>query len=173
MFEWSRLVFARNLANHFQIVFVLVNELSLFTQFCQLIFFASSMFFLAFALSCLKEFRFVIKGTFLNLRTAAFRSLIAILHLLLNQSVLRLFEDAVFGIVSFAIAINVTVKCYIRSVLFESWNSLLLHKGLNCCQSALFVSQQEDLLLSLIGCVIFSIMGKWSLPQGSSWPFHI
>ena len=60
------------------------------------------MVFLAFALSSLKEFRLLVKGSFLNLQRAAFRSLIAILHLSLNQGVLRLFEGEVFGMVSFA-----------------------------------------------------------------------
>ena len=71
------------------------------------------MLFLAFALSSLKEFRLLVKGSFLNLRRAAFRNLIAILHSLLNQGVLCQFEGEVFGIVSFAIAINVSVKCFI------------------------------------------------------------
>ena len=78
------------------------------------------MVFLAFALSSLKEFRLLVKGSFLNLRRAAFHSLIAILHSLLNQGMLCLFEGEVSGIVSFAIAINVSVKCFIRSVLFGS-----------------------------------------------------
>ena len=77
------------------------------------------MVFLAFAQSSLKEFRVLVKSSFLNLRRAAFRSLIAILHSLLNQGMLRLFEGEHFGIVSFAIAINVLVKCFIRTVLFE------------------------------------------------------
>ena len=131
------------------------------------------MVFLAFALSNLKDFRFLVKGSFLNLQRAAFRSLIAILHSLLNQGVLRLFEGEVFGIVLFAIVINISVKCFIRTVLFGSWSGLLLHKILNCFQSTLFVFQQGGLLLSWIGCVISSIMGKWSLPQGSSWTFHV
>ena len=129
------------------------------------------MVFLAFALSSLKEFRLLVKGSFLNLRRAAFHSLIAILHSLLNQGVLCLFDSEVFYIV--AIAINVSIKCFIRTVLFGSLTSLLLHKVLNCCQSALFVFQQRGLLLSQIGCEISSIMGKWSLPQGSSWTFHV
>ena len=138
-----------------------------------MIFIASLMVFLAFALSSLKEFKLLVRGSFLNLLRAVFRRLIAILHSLLNQGVLRLFDGEVFGIVSFAIAINVSVKCFIRTVLFWSWTSLLLYKVLNCCQSTLFIFQQGGLLLSWIGCVISSIMGKWSLPQGSSWTFHI
>ena len=78
------------------------------------------MVFLAFALSSLKEFRLLVKGSFLNLRRAAFRSLIVILHSLLNQGVLPLFEGVVFGQVSFGIVINVSVKCFIRTVLFGS-----------------------------------------------------
>ena len=50
----------------------------------------------------------------------AFCSRIAILHSLLNQGVLHLFEGKFFGIVSFAIAINVSVKCFFRTVLFGS-----------------------------------------------------
>ena len=65
------------------------------------------MVFLAFALSSLKEYR-LFKGSFLNLWRATFHSLIAILHSLLNQGVLCLF----------AIATNVSVKCFIRTVLF-------------------------------------------------------
>ena len=64
------------------------------------------------------------------------------------ENMLCLFEGELFGIVSFAIAINVSVKCFIRTVLFGSWTSLLLHKVLNCYQSALFVFQQGGLLLS-------------------------
>ena len=94
-------------------------------NFRQLIFLASLMVFLAFALSSLKEFTLLVKGSFFNFRGAAFRSMIAILHSLLNQCVLRLFEGEVFGIVSFAIAFNVSVKCFIRSVLFGSSTSLL------------------------------------------------
>ncbi len=78
------------------------------------------MIFLAFALSSLKEFRLLVKCSFLNLQSVAFRSLIAILHLLLNQGVMRLLGGEVFGIVSFAIAINVSIKCFIRTVLFGS-----------------------------------------------------
>ena len=129
------------------------------------------MVFLAFALSSLKEFRLLVKGSFLNLRRAAFRSLMAILHSLLNQGVWHLFVGEVFDIVSFGIIINISMKCFIRTLLFGSWTSLLLHKVLNCGQSALFVFQQGD--LSLIGCMISSIMEKWSLPQGSSWTFYV
>ena len=53
------------------------------------------MVFPAFARSSLKEFRFLVKGYFLNLQRIAFRSPIAILHSLLNQGVLRLFENEV------------------------------------------------------------------------------
>ena len=101
------------------------------------------MVFFAFALSSLKEFRLLVKGTFLNLRRAAFRRRIAILHSLLNQGVLRLFDG---------VAINVSIKCFIRTQMFGSWTSLLLNKFLNWCQSALFVFQQGGLLLSWIGC---------------------
>ena len=76
------------------------------------------MVFLAFALSNLKEFRLLVNFFFFNSRRATFCSLIAILHSLLNEGVLRLFEGEVFGIVLFAIAITVSVKCFIRSVLF-------------------------------------------------------
>ena len=62
----------------------------------------------------------LVKGSFLNLQRLAFHSLVAILHSLLNQGVLHLFEDEVFSIVSFAIAIYASVKCFIRTVLFES-----------------------------------------------------
>ena len=78
------------------------------------------MVFLAFALSSLKEFRLLVKGSFFNLRRTAFRNLIAILHSLLNQGTLRLFESEVFDIVSFAVAFNVSVKCFIITVLFGS-----------------------------------------------------
>ena len=84
-----------------------------------------------------------------------------------------MFDGDFFGIVSFTIAIKVSVKCYIRTVQFGSWTSFVLHKFLNFFQSALFVFQQGGLLFSLIGCVISRIMGKWSLPQGSLWAFHI
>ena len=70
------------------------------------------MVFLAFALSSLKEFRLLVKDSFLNLHKAAFYSQITILHSLLNQGVLHLFEGEVFGIVSFAMAINVSVKMF-------------------------------------------------------------
>ena len=99
------------------------------------------MIFLVFALTCLKEFRLLVKGSFLNLRRAAFLSQIAILHSSLNQGVLRLFEGEVFDILSFAIAMNISVICLIRTVVFGSRTSLLSHKVLNCCQSALLVSQ--------------------------------
>ena len=78
------------------------------------------MAFLAFALSSLKEFRLLVKGSLLNKRRAAFLSRIAILHSLLNLGVLRLLDVEVSGVVSFAIAFNVSVKCFIRTVLFES-----------------------------------------------------
>ena len=70
-------------------------------------------------------------------------------------------------IVSFAISIRFSVKCFIRAVLFGSWTSLRLHNVLNCCQLALFVFQLGGLLLSWMGWVVLSIMGKWSLPQES------
>ena len=73
------------------------------------------MVFLAFALNSLKEFRLLVKGSFLNLYRAAFHSQTAILHSLLNQGMLCLFEGEVFGIVSFAI---VSVKCFIRTMVF-------------------------------------------------------
>ena len=76
------------------------------------------MGFLAFAQSSLKEIR--VKGSFLNLQRAAFHSQIAILHLLLNQGMMCLFEGEVFGIVSFATVISISVKCFIRTVLFVS-----------------------------------------------------
>ena len=78
------------------------------------------MVFLTFALGSLKEFRLFVNGSFLNFQSSAFRSLIAILHSLFNQGVLRLFEGEVFGIVSFAIAVNVSVKYFIIIVLFGS-----------------------------------------------------
>ena len=57
--------------------------------------------------------------SFWNLRRAAFLSQIAMLRSLLNQGVLRPFEGEVFGIVSFAIAIDISVKCFIRTVVFD------------------------------------------------------
>ena len=76
------------------------------------------MVFLAFSLSSLKGFRLLVVGPFINLQRATFRSRIAILNSLLNQGALRLFDDKVFGIVSFTIAINVSVKDFIKTVLF-------------------------------------------------------
>ena len=73
---------------------------------------------LAFDLNSLKEFR-LLKGSFLNLQRAVFRNRIVILHSLLNQGVLRLFDGVVLGIVSFAIAINVSVKCFIKTLLLR------------------------------------------------------
>ena len=97
------------------------------------------------------EFRLLVEGSLSNLRRATLRSRIAILHSLLNQGVLRLFDGEVFGMVSFAIAITICVKCFVGFEHFESWTSLVLQNVLNCCQSALFVFQQGGLLLSLIG----------------------
>ena len=55
-----------------------------------------------------------------------------------------------FDIVSFAIAIKVSMKCFIRTVQFGSWTSFVLRKFLNFCQSALFVLQQGGLIFSLM-----------------------
>ena len=68
------------------------------------------MDFRAFALSTLKEFRLLVEGSLVNLRRAAFRR-----HSLLNQDMLRLFEGEVFSIVTFAIAIKISVTCFIRA----------------------------------------------------------
>ena len=53
-----------------------------------------------------------------SLKEGSIFSLIAILHSLLKLGVLRLLGCEVFGIVSFDMAINVSVKCFIRTVLF-------------------------------------------------------
>ena len=137
-----------------------------------MIFLVSLIAFFTFDLGSLKEFRMLVMGYFMNFLRAVFRSVVAILHSLLNQGVLRLFESEDFGIHSFPIPNNVLVKCFIRIALFQSWSIFLLHKFLNCCQSALFVFQQGS-LMSWIGCAISSIMGNGSLPQGSSWTFHV
>ena len=138
----------------FQTVFVLVEEFRWFTKFCQVVLLACLIVFLALALSCLNELRLQARVSFWNLHRAVFCSRIAILQSLLIQGVLNLFDGEFSGIVSFAIAIKVSVKCFIRTVRFGSWTSFVLHKFLNFCQSALLVFQQGGLLFSLIGCVI-------------------
>ena len=145
----------KNLRIIFLTVFVLVEESSLFIWFCQLISLVSLMVFLDFSLSNLTEFRLLVKGYFLILRRAAFCSLIAILHSLLNQGVLRLFSGVVFAIVSCATAINISVKCYIRTILFGSWTSLLLRKVFILLPISLFCfpagsSVDVDLLLGYV-----------------------
>ena len=142
----------------FHTVVVLVDKFNWFTKCCQLIFLTNLIVFQAFALSNLNESRLLVEGLLLNLQRAALRSQIAILHSLLNQGVLCLFDGEVFGMVSFAIVISVCVKCFNGAEHFEWWTSLVLHNVLNCCQSTLFVFQQGDLLLSLIGGVISIIM---------------
>ena len=126
----------------FQTVFFLVEEFSWFTKFCKLVLLACLIVFLALALNCLNELRLRMRGSFWNLRSAAFRSWIAVLQSLLNQGVLCLFDGEFFGIVSFAIAIKVSVKCFIRTIQFGSWTSFVLHKFLNFCQLAMFVFHQ-------------------------------
>ena len=116
------------------------------------------MVFLAFALSSFKEFRLLVKA-FFNLRRAAFHSLIAILHSMLNQGDLHLFEGEVFAIVSFAIAINVSVKCFIWTVLFGSWTNLLLNMVLNCCQSDSFTELFTGSLLVRAVGLFFWVLG--------------
>ena len=70
-------------------------------------------FLYGFALISLKEFKLVVVGSLLNLHSAAFCRHITILQSSLNQGELSLFEDKVFGIVSFAIKSFSEVLCWI------------------------------------------------------------
>ena len=60
----------------------------------------------------------MVVSSLLNLYRAACHGWITVLQFLLNQSVLCLSEGEVFDIVSFAIEITVSVKCFVRSLLF-------------------------------------------------------
>ena len=71
----------------FQTVFVLVEEFSWFTKFCQLVLLACLIVFLALTLSSFNELRLQVRGSFWNLQRAAFHWRIAILQSLLNQGV--------------------------------------------------------------------------------------
>ena len=80
-------------------------------------------------------------GCLLNLHKAALHRRIAFLQSSLNQGVLCLFEVEVFVIHSFAIDINVSVKCFIWSVVLGSRKSFCSQRVLKTSQFALFSFQ--------------------------------
>ena len=78
-------------------------------------------------------------GSLSNFCKAALRRRIAVLQSSLNQGVLYLFELEVFAIVSFAIEMRVSVKCFVWSMMFGSFNSFYLHMISKTCQFSLFI----------------------------------
>ena len=113
----------------------------------------------------------VICSCLLNLRKAALRWRITVLQSSLNQGMLCLFEAEVFAIVSFAIEMRVSVKCFIWSMILGPFNNFCLHMVSKTCLFALFIFQWGS-LSSWKDCKLSSIIGKWSLPQWSLWTFY-
>ena len=173
MLEGSRLIFASNFFVPFSTfaVFVLVEEFSWFTNLPTSSFSLFDCFsYLSFEL--LEWVEVTRERFFLKFAKSSISFMDCYFTVVKLGSVVLVWWK-VFSIVLFAIVIKVSVKCFIKTVQFGSWTSFVLHKFLNFCQSALFAFQQGGLLFSLIGCVISRIMGKWSLPQGLLWTFHI
>ena len=84
----------------------------------------------------------VIRSWFLlNFRKAALRRRIAVLRSSLNQGMLCLLEAEVFFIVSIAIEMKVSVKCFVWSMMFGSFNSFCLHLVSKTCQVVFFIFQ--------------------------------
>ena len=146
----------------FEIIFVWVEELCWFRYFCSLFFLASFKVLCDLALSCLKGFKLVVVDPSLNWRSAAFHRRTAVLQSSLNKGVLRLFEGELFGMVSFAIEIRVSVKCIVWSMLFGSCMSFWM-QGFWIFSSLLHFFL--NFLLSWRGCGLSTIIGKCSPTQ--------
>ena len=121
-----------------------------FLLFCQLSFLASFMISRAFTLNSLKEFKLVEEGSLLNLRSEAFHRRIAVLQSSLNQGMLCLFEGEVFGMVSFASEIRVSINCFVRFLLFGSCIHFWLKSVCNYSQFALFIFQWREPIIIVV-----------------------
>ena len=87
------------------------------------------MVLLGFALSDLKEFKLMVVGSLLNLRSSAFHMRIAVLLTSLNQGELVLFEGDVFVMAFFAIEFRVSMKCFVWFGLISLFNGISTFVG--------------------------------------------
>ena len=99
------------------------------------------MVFRAFVLRNLKKFRLIAVDSFLNFCKAALRWLIAFLQSSLNQGVLCLFEAEALAMVSSVIEVRASVKCFVRSSMFGSYNNFCFQFS----KLALFIFQWGSL----------------------------